>query len=582
MNFDQQHVLTVKTDVKNCVLSPMQDYHVLKSSTHKMNVKNTHLANLDTLTHGGTQFNENAVSLSLGSALKLSTPNGSLPLLDNGNMTLDGIKRQYRDVRYAFQLNARFLAGYDNKGYITIAGYTENGNVVNGHIDNRMLFRINTITIYTLVPDNQGGERPQLAYTGRILGNTPLAPVFGANNQQGMQGTSFGNSLSSFGGFNPQGEAPVVNESGVISSQTIGSQIAHEVGLHGVNGNTHIPRVTIDTGLQSSFTGNSFDNGSSTRVISSLLNGYNKASTEETRRITGNYSTWVDDEVENYGSDSGNNVLSQIWQLAALNNSSDVTLTSNHVIGELMKVAPNLPKDGWISWRALNHVFPNLDPRTDVLTDNLHQEHFNLFNMANTPANHNNGSIEADLARQVVQYVPSFISGFGFERFGFMATNQTTQSFGSQGNKDNVTPNSNILHPYLNRNCQALNEAIKGVLDSFILEVAPFLGDHGHRKYRLEVNYNVRGDVRVSIDIGGGRKDFNLVVSYDSGAAASVSFNANSDRRSLASSIEGIKNELGDPLNQINSGAVKPTSFSFNNKPNTSNWNTKPTFGSFK
>lgn len=582
MNFDQHNVLSVKTDVKNCVLSPMQDYHVLKNSTHLLNVKGNHLANLDALTHGGTQFSENAVSLSLGSALKLSNPLGSMPLLDNGNMSLDGVKRQYSDVRYAFQLNARFLAGYDNKGFITIAGYTENGNVVNGHIDGRMLFRINTITIYTLVPDNKGGVRPVLAYTGRVLGNKPLTPVFGSNNQQGLPGTSFGNSLSSFSGFNPQGEAPVSNESGVISSQTIGSQIAHEVSLHGINNNDgHTPRVTIDTGLQSNFTGNSFDNASSTRLVSGLLNGYNKAATTKTSDITGNYGTWVDDE-ETYGSDSGNNVLSQIWQLAALNNSTDTNLTSNHVIGELIKVAPNLPQDGWISWRALNSVFPNLDSRTDVLTDNLHQEHFKLFSMPNNPANHNNGTLEAELARQVVQYVPSFISGFGFERFGFMATNQTNQSFGSQGNKDSVTPNANILHPYLNRNCQALNEAIKGVLDSFVLEVAPFLGDHGHRKYRLEVNYNVRGDVRVSIDIGAGRKDFNLVVSYDSGSAASVSFNANVNRRDLANSIESIKNELGDPLNQINSGGVKPTSFSFANKPDTTGWNKQPSFGSFK
>lgn len=563
MNFAGQNLSKIETRVVSMNLCPVEDYTANHSYTHDLNVKGHHIQELNNASMGGNNFSTSMIAKSLGSAITHTQSRGVIPLGDSGERTVDAVNRQYRQRRYAFQLNIEWRSPIGDRGAITFAGFTDRAEIVNGTLPGNLVLTFNSMSKYLMVPDGQGGHSNQCVFSGRLHPKQPKAPIRLNPNQITDSLTSFGGFAS--GGFGG-GDGGQQGNFGRISTETVGANLANDARISN--------SINIDTRLIESFSGDSYKNGSTSKTINNLFKGYQQGSKEVSDRISDNSGKWADEESRDlFG--SGGNGLSSIWTHASSYDSHDSAPSSDRVIGMIKDAVPSFEANCQIPWNSLRLMFRNIEKETQCYTKTMHEDYQNIYGMANNPRNHNANTMEGQLARQIAGSAPSIISTLSYTRFSFQMTNKGTAIGGSR-DKGNVL--LNLDHPFLNNAPQQLNKHNQETLQHLIREIAPYLGDHGHRSYMLEVHYAWNADLRVYLDIGNGRKEFTLANFPDATSSLSSSFNHNSDLKDFTQKISSIHDVLtGD--NDIEGGtsfASQPTGFSSQPK---FGGNFKPSFG---
>lgn len=556
---------SIETRTKSSIFALVSDYQALQSQSIAMNVQGYHQNQIDIATQGGTTFNHSLVAKAMAGAAGLSKSRGAIPLLDNGDRSFSGIQDQYRRGRFVAQLNIEFRSNGIH-GAATLIGFTENDEAYqqgpNGiSLNDRAVITINTITLYVRRIDGNGRAQFTQTFSGRVHGTSPLAPVAKLRNNEFTSGLNV-----SFG--SPGLKQVNNNNFGLLTPAKIGAQL-------GVNNSVG---ETIDVRLTNKLEGSAFLSNNVPRAACNLLEGFVLGKQQATQNITSNYGRWVDDESDDV-LDGHSNALSMSWAISGTHNATETNLEASRFLGYITACVPSFKTDCRLSLNQLKRMFPDLDSNTTITKVNHHQEMEMHYGLKNDSRNAYAEHMEAELANIVAQLIPSIITTKGFNRFSFMATNRGNSAFGKRA--DNISPLGNIDHPFLNGAADEGRRVLESVCNDIREEVLPSLSDNGNRDYEISVHYDFRTDLRVTINLGNGPREYIKPTYPDSSAAAVVSFNRDSDMREVSTAIEDLADGLGARSgSQFAAGSLGKSSFQ---KPDTSQWTSNgASFGASK
>lgn len=546
------HKIAIETRTISATLAKVVEYQANQSQSTMMNVQNHHEDALDKVTMAGTQFNLKAVGKALAGAVGLTQSRGAIALFDNGNLSMDGVQRQYKDGRYSFQFNIEYRSNGVHGG-ITLIGFTETEEQYQGVIPDDMVFCFNSVSIYVMTKNGRGAISPRQVYSGRLHGVKPARPVGKLHDNQFASGLSakFGTS-----GFDPVSN----NDFGLLTAPKIGAQLGVE----------HSTMDSHDMRLMAQFEGSSFEANNLPRLATNLLAGFQTSKKTACERITKNYGRFMDDESKLFGDSS--NALSMAWALAGNEKDTEANVLSNRLLGYIKQNVPSFENDCRLRWRQIKNLFPDMDQKTEIGTISVHEEMEKVYGLTAETRNSYSGHVESDLVNRVTQIIPSIIATRGFDRFSFMATNRTRGSFGAM--KDTCTPLGNVDHPFLNNAPDELRRVMQDVCQDIMDEVCPTISDNGNRHYEVTVHYAFRADMRIIINVGNGPRQHVKAVYPDSYGAAAASFNSKLDMRNLSGSINGLSGCFGQSWGDSPStGSLGSNSSNKGwGEPDTSNW----------